>query len=200
MKKKSAAFLKVDSARDRKMQGKDDLKKKLCPLLTCVVYTYTSKAGKPCAIAFKGRAIRKAAWHHSFGSAEFRNRKIMQWMSSTRQEIVPYKRKVRELEVGDLLVASWGYEQTNIDYYKVLRLKGKLSVELVEVGSESISTDAMVGKVMPRPDIEIGEAFTRRVEGKTVKIKSFITAHLEEPTEVYSGVKIYKPRSWTAYN
>ena len=27
----------------------------------------------------------------------------------------------KTLEVGDILVSSWGYDQTNIDYYKIVR-------------------------------------------------------------------------------
>ena len=38
-------------------------------------------------------------------------------------------------KVGDIFYRSWGYDQTNIDYFKVTKLIGKASVELVPVES-----------------------------------------------------------------
>mgnify|MGYP003662304800 CR=1 FL=1 len=38
-----------------------------------------------------------------------------------------------KLEENDILYSSWGYEQTNINFYKVKRLCGKTQVELVKI-------------------------------------------------------------------
>jgi hypothetical protein len=37
--------------------------------------------------------------------------------------------------VGDIFVCSWGYDQTNIDYYKVMEVKNK-SVVIAGIGQE----------------------------------------------------------------
>ena len=39
----------------------------------------------------------------------------------------------RGLKVGDYLYESWGYDQTNIDFYKVTELVGKSSVKIIPV-------------------------------------------------------------------
>ena len=37
------------------------------------------------------------------------------------------------LKVGDVLVSSWGYEQTNLDFYQVIALNGKSMVTVRKV-------------------------------------------------------------------
>lgn len=39
--------------------------------------------------------------------------------------------------VGDVFVESWGYDQTNVDYYQVIRTT-KAMVELREIGAETV--------------------------------------------------------------
>lgn len=38
------------------------------------------------------------------------------------------------VKVGDIFVSSWGYDQTNVDFYQVIALKGTTMVELKEIG------------------------------------------------------------------
>ena len=45
----------------------------------------------------------------------------------------------RELKVGDYLYESWGYDQTNVNFYKVVALAGKTSVKIIPVMSQTIS-------------------------------------------------------------
>lgn len=73
--------------------------------------------------------------------------------------------KVRTLEVGDVLVASWGYEQTNIDFYQVIALVGSLSVELRKIAKEK-SVDkglSMSADCVPLLNNFVSDAFVRRV-------------------------------------
>ena len=44
------------------------------------------------------------------------------------------------VKVGDLFVASWGYDQTNNDYFQVIALCGKSSVRVREVHPEIVSS------------------------------------------------------------
>jgi len=48
--------------------------------------------------------------------------------------------EVRIPQVGDFLVSSWGYDQTNIDFYKVVGVTAK-SVKLQQWRSNSSSID-----------------------------------------------------------
>lgn len=45
------------------------------------------------------------------------------------------------VRVGDIFSASWGYEQTNVDFFQVIELVGKRSVRVREVRPQIIDTD-----------------------------------------------------------
>lgn len=47
------------------------------------------------------------------------------------------------VQVGDLFSASWGYEQTNNDFFQVVELVGASSVRVREVYPEIVSTKAV---------------------------------------------------------
>jgi hypothetical protein len=52
------------------------------------------------------------------------------------------------VNVGDVFVSSGGYEQTNIAYYKVMKVT-KSSVEVIEIGQTRNYTGPMCGESMP---------------------------------------------------
>jgi len=56
-------------------------------------------------------------------------------------------------DVDDILVCSWGYDQTNVDFYKVTR-RTKSSAWIVKVGQQIIpgSEGFMSESVLPDPD------------------------------------------------
>jgi hypothetical protein len=60
-----------------------------------------------------------------------------------------------ELTVGTILYVSWGYDQTNIDFYQIIRVLKK-SVEIRPIGAKSEQTGFMSGKKMPSPGDFIG--------------------------------------------
>lgn len=49
------------------------------------------------------------------------------------------------VKVGDIFCASWGYEQTNNDFFQVVALVGKQSVRVREVHPEIIKRDPISG-------------------------------------------------------
>jgi ssDNA-binding Zn-finger/Zn-ribbon topoisomerase 1 len=54
------------------------------------------------------------------------------------------------VSVGDIFYNSWGYDQTNVDFYKVVRLTGA-GVEVVPIGSKVVSGDAYNESVVADP-------------------------------------------------
>ncbi len=42
------------------------------------------------------------------------------------------------MSAGDILKVSWGYEQTNIDYYRAISMTGKRSIELRKIVGDMI--------------------------------------------------------------
>lgn len=49
------------------------------------------------------------------------------------------------VKVGDLFYASWGYEQTNVDFFQVVELVGATSVRVREVNPPMIEEEAVSG-------------------------------------------------------
>ena len=49
------------------------------------------------------------------------------------------------IKVGDIFYTSWGYEQTNVDFFQVVALKGKTQVVIKEVSLESEEIDNISG-------------------------------------------------------
>jgi hypothetical protein len=67
--------------------------------------------------------------------------------------------------VGDIFVSSWGYDQTNIDFFEVVRLTGA-SVVVRPIGKDRIEMNGPGGnKVMPRKGAFTGQEMTKRISG-----------------------------------
>ena len=78
------------------------------------------------------------------------------------------KENVKE---GDIFVASWGWEQTNVDAYQVVVKKGA-TVTLREIALSSVegSEGFMSDRVVPVKDAFIGEEFKKRIAGRGINI------------------------------
>ena len=108
---------------------------------------------------------------------------------------------INKLKIGDVLKSSWGYEQTNIDYYQVTRLIGKTMVEIRELKQDRIYDDIDQGRCIPLVDEFDGEPMRKKVSsgGDSVKIASYAWAHLVEP-QIVAGARVYKGDRWSAYH
>jgi hypothetical protein len=59
-------------------------------------------------------------------------------------------------KVGDLLYTSWGYDQTNVEFYKVKRVLAR-SIELVAIATNITENGFMSGYAVPDPAAELDE-------------------------------------------
>ncbi len=61
---------------------------------------------------------------------------------------------MNDIQIGDLFSSSWGYDQTNVDFYEVVRKTAKM-IELREIGSR-IEADQgpMSGTAYARPEVK----------------------------------------------
>lgn len=83
------------------------------------------------------------------------------------------------LRVGDILRASWGYEQTNVDYYEVIRVS-RSSVWLREIGGRVTEHhSSMSGKCVPVSGEYLNdEIIMRRANGHNmVRIEKYARAY-----------------------
>lgn len=190
----TAAMKAVDESRDQMNLGREKI---VAPDYSCVAYFYEDKGGAPCSIGYKGRS-KKAAFHYRHRSETQREEHLTKWMNATMAQVSQRKRaEVRELEVGDVLVSTWGYDQTNVDFYMVTKLVGKQSVELVEIGQMTTDHNAFGGSCVPDKSKIVGEPLVKRVAGTTVRIDSCRSASKAEP-QMVAGVAVYRPVNWTS--
>lgn len=61
------------------------------------------------------------------------------------------------VRVGDLLYGTWGYEQTNVDFFEVVALKGTHTAILRKIAGEYVGGYAMQGHVRPCRAEYVGE-------------------------------------------
>lgn len=165
--------------------------------------------GAMAVIAYSGKRTKRD-YHYTMRSRENALKWAGEYMASKQakldrkvQECAEKKAKRAEghkLAVGDVLRCSWGYEQTNIDYYEVTRLVGARMVEIREIGAQSESDGYMTGDCTPCPGHYIGEPMRKAVStsGDSVRIASYASAYKIEPLTV-AGVKVFAPDHWTAY-
>lgn len=168
-----------------------------------VVYLYTAQSGKLAAMGYVGRAV-KAAFCYSFGSPKFRAEYVAKWMRDQDAKATAKRERQaapRALEVGDVLVATWGYEQTNVDFYEVVRLIGAKSVGLRPIQRESHQDGDMTGHAVPLPGEFAGEEFTARpAPDGSVRLNSYSCARKAERVIGANGEQLgYRPHRWTAY-
>ena len=71
----------------------------------------------------------------------------------------PYQAALESVKEGDIFVASWGWEQTNIDAYQVIAKKGDCHLREIAVASVEGSEGFMSDRVVPVKDEFIGDAF-----------------------------------------
>ena len=98
------------------------------------------------------------------------------------------------LKIGDILYSSWGYDQTNIDFYQVTELIGKQSVKIKQVASKVLSNSHGQDKVtaVKGAFLENAEEMLKRVSDNSVSLNSYSSARLWDgspkyETDAYSG-------------
>lgn len=161
-------------------------------------------AGKVYACMFHGKG-RKPAAHYCYRNADRRAEAVAEFFANVHhwEAAVVTRRAARKsaplgVEVGDVLLSSWGYEQTNIDYYEVTAIIGSRMVEIRPIGQETVETGYMQGKCVPVPGLYIGEPMRKAAKDGAVKIASYASAYKVEPT-IIAGAKVYASSHWTAY-
>jgi hypothetical protein len=127
-------------------------------------YFFSTPRHPICAIGFVGRAI-KPSLRYRYPTEQARLESIDRWITGLQQrDAERAKSRQRTAEAiaqaspfapGDVLYTSWGYEQTNVDFYRVVALHGRATVELIALRS-NITGDgihAMAGYATPgEPD------------------------------------------------
>lgn len=149
------------------------------------IWTYESEGANGTiylVIAFQGKQS-KPLYHYSYRNEADRDKRIKDTIRS-RKLTLDMKKKRQEdkknfqhsLEVGSILYSSWGYDQTNVNFYEVTDVKGK-QVILRPIAQKTVKEDAYYESVVPSPGRFTGPAIRRTPSGTnpsnvSVKINS----------------------------
>lgn len=160
-----------------------------------VVYLYQSASGRLGAVGYAGKAV-KPTFHYTFKDQTRRETYVREFFEGRRATIAfraEQKAKASApstLKLNDILVASWGYDQTNIEWFQVTRLVGPTTVEIRPIAAANIKdTGWASGRTIPMIDQFTGEATRRRVQyGHSVKVHECAHAYH------WDG----RPRHWSA--
>lgn len=134
-------------------------------------------------IAYTKKATRHT-WHYRFKDASQCMETAQSFLDSlekraeTRAKAKVDRMKPHTLKVNDILSASWGYDQTNVDFFKVVSTT-KNSVRVVEIGQNLVEmTGDMTETVTADPDNVLSTPKLYRVDARynSICIKNFIVA------------------------
>jgi len=149
-----------------------------------------------CTAIFEPKCVRPT-WHYKHRTqqeqVEFieQRKKFEDSEHARRQEYArEAQEKAESIKVGSILCSSWGYEQTNIDFYKVVERKNN-TIKLVEIEQVKTYSGDMQGNCTPEPSQTKGEPFTKRINKfGGVNLASY----------KYCSLWDGRPMSWSSYN
>ena len=142
-----------------------------------VIYSWVEN-GKLLAKGFAGRS-NKPAFYHQYSTAEARTASINKFFADQKEAAERKAARAAEkadlkaalnapvdLPVGTILEVSGGYEQTNVEFYKVKGHFGRLGVLLVEVAAKHDETrssgNSMADYCNADATVEVGAIFKAR--------------------------------------
>lgn len=169
---------------------------------------FTQKTGEHfIAVGFKGKAT-KYAFNNRFKTDEHRMSHVNAFIAEDKKrhaqkeaERAERKAFVPSCVVGDVLVGSYGWEQTNPHFYQVISIKNK-TVVLRELKQDKqySSSSSMAGKTYPLLNQFDGEEFKKIVQqGDRVKITEHLTVGLVKPIKFEGATPVYAGKSFSEY-
>ncbi len=154
------------------------------PAVTCFVSTPKGKYSK-----------EKVVFNYYFKTEESREQYIANFITNEeRSELAANERKAAKMKaqeelvnpfsVGQVLYDSWGYEQTNIDFFQIVEV-GKKSVKIRPISQKLVKEAGWLCEyVAPAVDVFTGEA-------KTKVLKVCVGDQTGRVTVRVSGLMIY---------
>jgi len=175
---------------------------------------YGANEPRPVALIFSGKSNKPRA-HYRFATIEKRDAYISEQLSQLeksaadkleRREKIKQLSAAHDVKPGEIFRCSWGYDQTNIDYYQVLSVSGQMAKisQICEISEDSREC-FMQGESVPAPNQFIGKVLNKKIQRYSedsepyFKINSFSSARRMKPAAVIEGKAIFEPSHWTAY-
>lgn len=164
------------------------------------------------AMAFVGKAI-KPVWYGMFKDKDQFDREVNRLFASRAEEIArknEYKQRRKlanashDVEPGQVFCCSWGYDQTNVDFYQVISVSGQMAT-VQAIKQESVEDLDMQGQCVPLVGEFKGEPRKVKIQKFDVqsepffKVNSFSTATRMSPVAMVGGSPVYKSVRWSSY-
>lgn len=155
------------------------------------VYTYEKANARGqvvyYGVAFAGKA-QKPLWNYAFRDGNQRDKQISETTRSIESQIKAKQQRSEErkqfthgLQVGDILYSSWGYDQTNVNWYEVVGVPTEKMILVREIEGRTLRSDGYGSdEVIPAPGKYIGQVLKKIPTGRaghiSVKIDNVQTA------------------------
>ena len=158
---------------------------------------------KPVAIAFPIKG-KNSIWYYGFRSKESMQKKIdaliegrIKWKEEVKKRRAE-RYQPHNVKVGDIFYSSWGYDQTNIDYFKITKLIGKNKVEYAKVSTNILyDNDSTLHKSQDKttPGSNVGKSVRGLINmtgGRpSISIESFASAYPWDGKPLYQTASGY---------
>jgi len=176
-----------------------------------VAYVHTNARGKPCGMVFFGKQSKPVV-NYQFRSEAERERVIRDYFGR-KQAWDARKREARDeakafqhaAKVGDLYRTSWGYDQTNVEFFEIIEIRGKHAI-LRELQQVRETTGWEQGRCVPQSGKYVepryegdkhGEPIRRLIQDGRIKIDDVRTAW--PWGKRVAGAVVGAPVGWTNY-
>lgn len=122
-----------------------------------ILFTFENTKGEPCA---KVQTVRgRVLWQYKFQTPENRDKYAVaqcEQLEQNEQKRAEYNQAAKQrqneqvaaLKVGDIFYTSWGYDQTNTDFFKVVKISGK-RITVRQLAANRIEQGFMAGECTP---------------------------------------------------
>lgn len=151
------------------------------------------------------RGSRKPKFNYMFTTSEKRKEHITKFADSLRKhenekKADRAKTANHTLQVGDILASSWGYDQTNVNFFQITTLKGKTQCVVKEIASQRVTGSTVIPVIdsfLANGDEKVCKINTR-YGSTSLKISSCQTAYVLD-YELVGGKKMFKPKYETPF-
>jgi|TARA_R100000482_G_scaffold58241_1_gene21142 hypothetical protein len=140
------------------------------------------------AMVFAGKRS-KYDKYYGFKTAERRDEYVKQYfedIAASYESKKKYAEKKKAMaaenqenyKVGDILYSAWGYDQTNIDFYQIVK-KTKSMVTIQMIGKETeVTGNGYDNRVMPVKDNFISKEIKKKVGPYGISLNTYANASL----------------------
>jgi hypothetical protein len=192
-KKPTEAWLKADAIRTEYFPKYEKI---VAPDFSVCAFVGFNKDNKANAVIFKGRSL-KPRHNYWYQSVDARERAVHKFFEEHKKSPKIDTNKI--YAIGDVLYSSWGYEQTNIDFYQVIRLIGTTMIEIREIAKTKTNQDNYNdrGTCLPLVNAFVGEPLRKSVSvNGYITLSSFSCASALPKNDDGS----YHAKDWSSYH